>query len=298
MLKRIGLFLLTNIAVIALISILLQVFNVQPYLDRTGLNYGALLAFSAIIGFAGSFVSLALSKWLAKKAHGVQIIDQPRNGAEDWLLRKVRDLASQMGIGAPEVGIYESPEPNAFATGWNRNKALVAVSTGLLEAMNEEEVEAVLAHEVGHVANGDMVTLALVQGVLNTFVVFFARIAAYLVSTFLARGEEDEGAPSGIVYFITAIVFQIAFGVLASMVVMWFSRFREYRADAASARAVGAPKMISALRRLQQFSDMPARGGREFAAMKIRDPAGMLRLFSSHPPLEARIEALQKGRQN
>ena len=297
MMKRVFLFLLTNLAVIVVASIVLSLLGVKPYLNAQGINYGALLAFAAVFGFTGSFVSLMLSKFMAKRVYNIHIINQPRNRMEDWLSQKVQDLSAQMGIGTPEIGVYASHEPNAFATGWNRNKALVAVSTGLMETMSEEEVEAVLAHEVGHVANGDMITLTLIQGVVNTFVIFFARIAAWVVTNFLAgdRDEEGGGFPY-LIYFIVSIFFEIVFGILASVVVMWFSRYREYRADAASAKIVGAHKMIAALRRLQHMSKIPVDSrAPEMSAFKINNRGKFLALFSSHPPLEKRIAALQNA---
>lgn len=297
MFKRIGLFLLTNLAVIVVISILLSIFNVQPYLTRQGLDYQSLLAYALIVGFSGSLISLLLSKWMAKQAYAVQIIDQPSTQTEAWLIATIRKLAGQMHIGMPEVGIYDSPEPNAFATGWSKNNALVAVSTGLLNRMDQEEIEGVLGHELSHVTNGDMVTLTLIQGVVNTFVIFFARIAAFLVSQVFRRNDEEENAIGGFAYYATATVFEILFGILASVIVMWFSRYREYRADAGSAKYLGKDKMIKALRKLQATIKMP-REDRAAAVdiLKISSNKSILGLFSSHPPLEDRIKALQQGR--
>lgn len=296
MIKRIFLFLLANIAIIAVISVILSVFDVQPYLTAYGLDYRSLLIYSAVVGFAGSFVSLLLSKWMAKRAYGVQLIESPAHGDEAFVLSTVKKLAEQAGIGMPEVGIYHSPEANAFATGWNKNKALVAVSSGLLDHLDKHEVEAVLAHEIAHVANGDMVTLALIQGVVNTFVIFFARIAAYVVQSFLARDREGGGAIGGMAYYLTAILFEILFGILASIIVMWFSRHREFRADAGSARLMGSPRhMIDALKRLGDMHNLPIDNrSKALAAFKINgEPSRFIALFSSHPPLEKRIAALR-----
>jgi heat shock protein HtpX len=295
-LRRVGLFLATNIAIIAVISILLSVFNVRPYLEQHQLNYQSLLIYAAIVGFTGSFISLFISKWMAKYAFGIQIIQKPSTETEQWLLNTVRKLANQTGIGMPEVGMYNSQEPNAFATGWSRNRALVAISSGLINAMNQEEVEAVLGHEITHVANGDMVTLALIQGVVNTFVIFFARIAAFAVMQFF-RKDDEESIGGNFAYYGVAILFEILFGILASTIVFAFSRYREYRADAGSAKLLGKEKMILALQRLQAFVDMPAeQRGTSFATMKISDNHKLLGLFSSHPPLAKRIAALQNGK--
>lgn len=297
MFKRIVLFLATNLAIILVISFILSLFNIGPYLTQYGLNYQVLLIYAAIIGFTGSFISLFISKWMAIHAFNVQIIEKPTTEAELWLINEIRNLAKKRNIGMPEVGIYDSPEPNAFATGWNKNKALVAVSTGLLNAMNEDEVQGVLGHEISHVANGDMVTLTLIQGVVNTFVIFFARIAAFFVMQFF-RKDSEEGVQGGFVYYGVALIFELLFGILASMIVMWFSRYREFRADSGSAQYVGKDKMIKALQRLQQLMDKTPTDDRApaFNAMKISSHGSWLALFSSHPPLEKRIEALQKYR--
>lgn len=290
MFKRMTLFLLTNLAVIVLISLLLSIFNVQPYLNEQGLNYQSLLIYAAIIGFSGAVISLFMSKWLAKRAYNIRIIHNPRDQIEAWLLSTVRQLANRNHLGMPEIGIYESPEPNAFATGWNKNNALVAVSTGLLRLMDPEELEAVLGHEIAHIANGDMVTLTLIQGVVNTFVIFFARIAAFLVMQVLRiRGNIS------FIYYGIAILFQLLFGILASLIVMWFSRQREYRADADSAKHVGAAKMIKALHKLQTTMKLADNEQVEPAleVFKISSNKQILGLFSSHPPLTARIKALQ-----
>jgi heat shock protein HtpX len=293
MIKRIFLFLATNMAVIFVLSIVLKILGVQPYLTQRGINYESLLIFSVIFGFGGSFISLLMSKFMAKMAMGVKVITDPRNSEEIWLMNVVKKLAQEAGVGMPDVGIYESPEPNAFATGASRNHALVAVSSGLLQAMTQDEIEAVLGHELSHVANGDMITLTLLQGVLNTFVIFFARIAAYLVSQFLSRDENS--APSEGVYFLVMMVFQIVFGILASLIVMWFSRYREFRADAGSAKMLGREKMIAALKRLEQCYSIPDdKKGESFAAFKISGHSKFGRLFASHPPLQDRINALMK----
>lgn len=297
MLKRIALFLATNLAIVVVISIILSIFNVQPYLTQHGLNYESLLIYAAVIGFAGSFISLFISKWMAIHAFNIEIIKKPTTEVEFWLIAIVKKLVKQNGIGMPEVGIYQSPEPNAFATGWNKNNALVAFSTGLLASMDQDEIEGVLGHEVSHIANGDMVTLTLIQGVVNTFVIFFARIAAFFVSQFFRR-DDSEGMHDGFVYYGVALLFEIFFGILATMIVMWFSRYREFRADAGSAKTVGKEKMIKALERLQQVMNKTPEDDRApaFNAMKITGHHRWLALFSSHPPLEKRIKALRKVR--
>lgn len=292
--KRILLFLATNLAILLVITAVLRIFNVQPYLTKHGLDYTSLLIFAAIVGFTGAFISLFISKWMAIRAFNIHLITQPSNEAETWLVSEVRQLAKKVNIGMPEVGIYQSPEPNAFATGWNKNNALVAVSTGLLANMNKEELEGVLGHEISHVANGDMVTLTLIQGVLNTFVVFFARVAAFFVSSFLRRGDGE--SQDGFIYYGVAIVFELLFGILASIIVMWFSRYREFRADSGSAKIVGKEKMIEALQRLKQISGVVPQDDRapSFNSMKIFGHGSKLwALFSSHPPLEKRIQALE-----
>lgn len=299
MFKRIGLFLLTNLAIIVVISILLSIFNVQPFLDAHGLNYQALMVYALIIGFTGAIISLLLSKFMAKYAFGVQLISQPKTREENFLFTTVESLAKELRIGMPEVGIYQSPEPNAFATGWNKNNALVCVSTGLLNSMEAEEIEGVIGHEMSHVANGDMVTLTLIQGVINTFVIFFARVAAFFVTQLFHRNSEssEPGTSNNFVYYGVAILFEILFGILATMIVMWFSRYREFRADAGSAALVGKEKMIRALKRLDSYSKLPSDNrAPAFAAMKISDNKKLLNLFASHPPIAARIEALEQTR--
>ncbi len=289
---RIFLFLATNAAVLVLISVVFQLLGIEGILAENGvdLNLQALLVMSAVIGFGGSFISLALSKFMAKRSMGVQVIGQPRSDTERWLLDTVQRQAERAGIGMPEVGVFRSPDPNAFATGMRRNDALVAVSTGLLEKMQPREVEAVLAHEVSHVANGDMVTLGLVQGVVNTFVIFLSRVIGHVVDRVVFKTERGYGPA----YFITSILAQVLLSILATMIVMWFSRRREFRADAGGAELAGNENMIGALQALQrvhQPQDLPG----EFAAFGISGGpgAGLRRLFMSHPPLGERILALQ-----
>ena len=287
---RILLFLGTNIAIIALISVTFRLLGIDNLLaqNNVDLDMNALLIYSAIIGFSGSIISLFLSKTMAKKTMGVHLIDQARTDDESWLLDTVRRQAQAAGIKMPEVGIFEGAA-NAFATGWNKNDALVAVSTGLLQSMNHDEVEAVLAHEISHVANGDMVTLTLIQGVVNTFVVFLSRIIGHLVDRVVFRVEQGHGPA----FWITSLIAQFVLGILATMIVMWFSRWREYRADAGSAHLAGRQKMIGALRRLQQVHD-PKPLPEEMAAFGISG-AGLKELFSSHPPLEDRIAAQERA---
>lgn len=291
--KRIGLFLLTNIAVLVVISVSFKLLGLDQasLQDGTGgLNLSALLVMSAIIGFSGSLISLALSKWTAVRMMGARIIENPGNQTERWLVETVRRQAERAGIGMPDVAIFNAREPNAFATGARRDSALVAVSTGLLQSMSQDEVEAVLAHEVSHVANGDMVTLALIQGVVNTFVVFLSRVVGHLVDRAVFRNQEGHGAG----FFITSLVAQILFGILANLIVMWFSRQREFRADAGAAALAGRHKMIAALERLQAVhepQDLPDRLA-AFGISGARD-GGLRTLFMSHPPLASRIEALR-----
>ena len=293
MIKRTALFIATNVAVILVLSIVLRLLGVDSYLEQSGsgLNYEALLIFSAVFGFGGAFISLAISKWMAKRATGAQVITQPRNEVESWLLNVVQRQAQQAGIDMPEVAIYPAADMNAFATGARRNNALVAVSTGLLQNMPRDEVEAVLAHEVSHVANGDMVTLTLVQGIVNTFVIFLSRIVGHFVDRVILRNESG----TGIGYFVSVIVAQIVLGILASTIVMWVSRRREFRADAGSAQLNGSQPMIRALSRLE--SNAPAQLPEAMRAFGISgDRAGGLkRLFMSHPPISERIAALQNA---
>lgn len=292
---RILLFLATNAAILVLISITFRLLGIEGVLQSNGvdLNLNALLVMSAVIGFSGSLISLFISKWMAKRSMGVQIIESPSTATEQWLVSTVSRQAGQAGIGMPEVGIFNSPQPNAFATGWNKNNALVAVSAGLLQQMSRDEVEAVLAHEVSHVANGDMVTLALIQGVVNTFVVFLSRVIGHIVDRVILKNERGHG----IGYFISSMVAEMVLAVLASAVVMWFSRRREYRADAGGAALAGRDKMIAALQRLQaahEPQDLPD----QFAAFGIAGGmgGGIKRLFMTHPPLEERIAALRQQR--
>ncbi len=288
--KRIVLFVLTNVAVMVVMSVVLSVLGLDRYLHAQGLNLGGLLAFSLVVGFTGSIFSLLISKPMAKWSTGAQVIEQPANSTELWLVDTVRRLATQAGIGMPEVAVYEG-EPNAFATGANRNDALVAVSTGLLQNMTREEVEAVLGHEVAHIANGDMVTMTLLQGVVNTFVVFLSRVVGYLVDRWLSRDGEQS---TGIGYMVTVIICQIVFGLLASIIVAWFSRQREFRADAGSAQLLGSKRpMINALARLGQMHE--ASVPQSVAALGINKSAGVMEWFASHPPIEERIAALQQS---
>ncbi len=291
--KRILLFLATNLAVLVVLGVVTRLLGLDRFLGAYGLNLPALLGFAAVIGFGGAFVSLLMSKTIAKFSTGAQVIEQPRDQAEAWLLDTVSRLAANAGIGMPEVAVYEG-EPNAFATGARRDHALVAVSTGLLQTMSREQAAAVLGHEISHVANGDMVTLTLIQGVVNTFVVFLSRVVGFLVDSALRRGEAEDRGP-GMGYFVTTLVCDILFGVLASMIVAWFSRQREFRADAGSARLLGSPQpMISALRRLGEMQ--PGGLPRNLATAGITDRPAWMELFASHPPLEQRIAALQGGR--
>ncbi len=289
---RIMLFLATNAAILVVISIVFNVLGLSGTLDAQGvdLNLNALLIMSAVIGMTGSFISLAMSKWSAKRAMGVHVIDQPQNQTEQWLMQIVTQQARQAGIGMPEVGIFQTAEPNAFATGMSRNSALVAVSTGLLQNMNADEVEAVIGHEVSHVANGDMVTMALMQGVVNTFVYFFATVIGHVVDRVVFKTERGYGPA----YYVTQIVMQIVLSILASMIVMWFSRYREFHADAGGAKLAGREKMIAALRALQRAHDPQDLPG-QLAAFGING-GGVQKLFMSHPPLEERIAALQNQR--
>jgi heat shock protein HtpX len=291
--KRVLLFLATNFAVLLVISVVFKLLGFDGLLQANGvhLNLGAVLVYAAVIGFAGSIISLFRSKTMAKRSMGVQVIDRPSTPFEDWLVRAIGRQAEAAGIRMPEVGIFDSPEPNAFATGWSRNDALVAVSTGLLQHMTKDEVEAVVGHEVSHVANGDMVTLTLIQGIVNTFVIFLSTVIGHVVDRVVFKTEEGHGPA----YFIVSIVAQILLSILATMIVMWFSRYREFRADAGGANLAGNHKMVAALRRLQAVhepNDLPAD---QFAAFGISGAMGegIKRLFMSHPPLEERIAALQ-----
>jgi heat shock protein HtpX len=292
--KRVVLFIITNLAIILVLGVVLSLLGVERILDEQGIGLDLynLLVFASVFGFGGSLISLAISKWTAKRLTGARVIETPGNTAEAWLVNTVRRQAELAGIGMPEVAIYNSPDVNAFATGMRRNNALVAVSTGLLQAMNEAEAEAVLAHEVSHVANGDMVTLALIQGVVNTFVIVLSRVVGHMVDRAVFKTERGHGPA----FYITSIVAQLVFGILASMIVMWFSRHREFRADAGSADLAGREKMIAALQRLQKTTTHPLPD--QMAAFGISGArgGGLRRLFMTHPPLEERIEALRAGR--
>ena len=292
--KRIILLVVTNFAILAVLSVSMQLLGVDRMLVRegTGLNLTALLVMAAVLGFGGSFLSLLISKWMAKRATGAQVIEVPSNMTERWLVDTVKRQAERAGIGMPEVAIYDAPDINAFATGWNRNNALVAVSTGLLNNMTQEEAEAVLGHEVSHVANGDMVTLTLIQGVVNTFVIFLSRVVGFVVDRVLLKNDRGYGPG----FFIATFVAQIVLGILASMVVAWFSRHREFRADAGGADLAGRGKMIAALERLKlnhDQSQLPA----QMAAFGISGGGGFMKLFMSHPPLDERIGALREAGQ-
>lgn len=294
---RILLFLLTNLAVIVVASITLRILGVDNYLAQsgTGLNLQGLLIFSAVFGMSGAFISLLLSKKMAKWSARVHVIEQPSSQAERWLMQTVAELAQKAGIGMPEVGIFPSQQSNAFATGWNRNKALVAVSDGMLRRFDADEVRAVLAHEIGHVANGDMITLSLIQGVVNTFVIFAARVLGSVVDSFMRR---DGGGGLGFGYYIVVIAAEIVFGIAASTIVMWFSRFREYRADAAGAQLADRQSMIRALQRLKAEYEIPNQMPDTLVAFGINSGVrhGLANLFRSHPPLDDRIQALMEQR--
>lgn len=285
--KRIIYFLATNLAVVFVLSVTMRLLGIEPYLTANGLNLNNLLAFAAIMGFGGAFISLAMSKWTAKRMSGAVVIEEARTPTEIWLVKTVREQADSVGIKMPEVAIFDSPEVNAFATGMTRNSSLVAVSTGLLQAMSKEEAEAVLAHEVSHVANGDMVTLTLIQGVVNTFVMFLSRVIGYTVDKVIFKTERGTGPA----FFVTMIIAELVLGILASMIVMWFSRQREFRADAGAARLTTHAKMIAALQRLQQQHE-PSVLPKQMAAFGISG-GGFSKLFSSHPSLEDRIQALR-----
>jgi heat shock protein HtpX len=291
--KRVFLFLLTNFAIVIVLGITLRLLGVDSLLSDNGsdLNINSLSIFAVVFGMGGSFISLMISKWSAKRMSGAKVIEQAANDTERWLLQVVARQADAANIGMPEVAIFPAAQPNAFATGMNKNNALVAVSEGLLRHMNKDEIEAVLAHEISHVANGDMVTLALIQGVVNTFVIFFARIIGHTVDRVVFKNQRGHG----IAYFVTSIVAELVLGVLASIIVMWFSRQREFRADSGSANLVGKDKMIAALRKLQQASNPNVELDDRLTAFAIAGKrSGFSRLFMSHPPLHERIEALQR----
>jgi len=288
MFKRIVLFLLTNLAIVFLLNVTLRLFGVDRIFDQNGINYTGLLILSLAIGFGGSFISLAMSKWSAKWMTKARVIAQPANEMERWLLETVSAQSKRAYIGMPEVAIYDAPEINAFATGMNKNASLVAVSTGLLEKMTRDEIEAVLGHEVAHIANGDMITLALIQGVVNTFVVFLARVIGYVVDSAINKGRRGPG----IGYWVTTIVAEIVLGILASTIVMWFSRQREFRADEGGAFLAGRDKMVMALKKLQSAYE-PSSLPKQMQAFGVSGNTSISRLFMSHPPLSERIEALE-----
>jgi heat shock protein HtpX len=288
--KRIVLFIATNLAVVFVLSIILKLFGLDRTLSESGIQYGSLIVFSLVLGFGGAIISLLISKRMAKWTTGARVIEQPQSEAEAWLVETVRKLATGAGVGMPEVAIYDGA-PNAFATGAFKNSSLVAVSTGLLQSMNKEEVEAVLGHEISHVANGDMVTLTLIQGVVNTFVIFASRIVGFIIDRTVFRTERGTGPG----YFITVLLCQFVFGILASLIVAWFSRQREFRADAGSAKLLGSPQpMVHALARLGGLE--PGALPQSLAAAGIAGGGGLMELFASHPPIEARIAALQAPR--
>lgn len=287
--KRIVLFLATNFAIVLVLSLSMRLLGVEPYLTEQGLNLQSLLIFTAVMGFGGSFISLAISKWMAKKSMGVRVIETPSNSTEFWLIDTIRKYAANAGVKMPEVGIFDSPQVNAFATGMSKNNSLVAVSSGLLQQMTREEAEAVLGHEIAHIANGDMVTLALIQGVVNTFVMFLSRVIGHTVDRVVFKSERS-GGPA---FFVTMIIAELVLGVLASIIVMWFSRQREFRADRGGASLAGRKNMIAALERLD--SQHPAPLPERMAAFGIAGggASGIKRLFMTHPPLEERIAALK-----
>jgi heat shock protein HtpX len=287
--KRIFLFLATNMAIVLVLSVTMRLLGVEPYLNANGLNLGALLIFAAVMGFGGSLISLAISKWSAKKSMGVHVIEAPSNSTEFWLIETVRKYSQQAGIKMPEVGIYDAPDVNAFATGMTKNSSLIAVSTGLLQQMTRQEAEAVIGHEVAHAANGDMVTLALIQGVVNTFVMFLSRIIGNFVDRVIFKNENGQGPA----FFITMIIAELVLGVLASTIVMYFSRQREFRADQGGASLAGRQNMIAALERLNSLHPQPL--PEKMAAFGIAGGGGggLKRLFMTHPPLEERIAALK-----
>ena len=289
--KRIVLFLATNMAIVLVLSVTMRLLGVEPYLNANGLNLGSLLITAAVMGFGGSFISLAISKWSVKRSMGVQVIDNPVNATEVWLVETIRKYSTQAGIKMPEVGVYDAPDVNAFATGMTKNSSLIAVSTGLLRQLTREEAEAVLGHEVSHAANGDMVTLALIQGVVNTFVMFLSRVIGYLVDKVVFKTERGTGPA----FFVTMIVAELILGVLASIIVMWFSRRREFHADKGGADLAGRRNMIAALERLNGLHPQPLPD--KMAAFGIAGGGadGLKRLFMTHPPLEERIAALRAG---
>jgi heat shock protein HtpX len=302
---RIGLYILTNLAVMFVLLIVTKVLGVDRYLAAAGIPYAPLLVFAVVVGFTGSFISLLISKWMAKMAYGIKVIGQPENEDEKWLCRTVGELARDAELPMPEVGIYDSPEANAFATGATKSGSIVAVSTGLIAQMSRDQLKGVLAHEVSHIANGDMVTMSLLQGVLNTFVIVLSRVAGFAIDNFINRGDRDEDNRGGvgIGYFLSVMVCQIVFGIAASLIVMGFSRWREFRADEKGARLAGRKNMIGALKQLKAIVD--ANNGQlildsrsqSLNAFKISGSwhDGVMRLFSTHPPLDERIKALEEN---
>jgi len=287
--KRILLFLGTNMAIVLVLSVTMRLLGVEPYLNANGLNLGSLLIFAAVMGFGGSFISLAISKWSVKKSMGVRVIETPSTSTEFWLVETIRKYSTEAGIKIPEVGIYESPDVNAFATGMSKNSSLIAVSTGLLQQMTRQEAEAVLGHEVAHAANGDMVTLALIQGVVNTFVMFLSRVIGQLVDRIVFKTERGQGPA----FFVTMIVAELVLGVLASVIVMWFSRQREFRADRGGASLAGRQNMIAALERLDSLHPQPLPAKMAAFGIAGGGGGGLKRLFMTHPPLTERIAALR-----
>jgi heat shock protein HtpX len=292
---RIGLFLLTNLAIMLVAGVIINLLGVGRFISHGQLNLQSLLIFCAIFGFTGSFISLFISKWMAKRSMGVELIENPRNADERWLMETVADLAQKAGIKMPEVGIFPAHESNAFATGWNRNAALVAVSLGLLQRFERDEVRAVLAHEIGHVANGDMITLSLIQGIVNTFVMFFARIVGFAVDKALQGNSDRESSGPGIGFYIGTFIAEMLFGILASMIVAAFSRYREFRADEAGANLADRNAMIRALQRLQVESGQGAESAMPASMQAFGISGGVGKLFASHPPLDVRIQALRNG---
>ena len=287
--KRIFLFLATNMAIVLVLSVTMRLLGVEPYLNANGLNLTSLLIFAAVMGFGGSFISLAISKWSAKKAMGVRVIETPANSTEFWLMEAVRTYSAKSGIKMPEVGVFDTPEVNAFATGMSKNSSLVAVSSGLLQQMSRSEAEAVIGHEIAHVANGDMVTLALIQGVVNTFVMFLSRVIGHLVDRVVFKTERGHGPA----FFVTMIVAELVLGILASIIVMWFSRQREFRADRGGAALAGRPHMIAALERLNSLHPAPLPEKMAAFGVSGGGGGGIKRLFMTHPPLAERIAALR-----
>lgn len=287
--KRVLLFLATNMAIVLVLSVTMRLLGVEPYLNENGLNLGSLLIFAAVMGFGGSLISLAISKWTAKKSMGVRVIETPANSTEFWLYETVRKYSEEAGIKMPEVGIYDSPDVNAFATGMSKNSSLIAVSIGLLQQMTRAEAEAVLGHEVAHAANGDMVTLALIQGVVNTFVMFLSRVIGHTVDRVVFKNEDGHGPA----FFVTMIVAELILGVLASIIVMWFSRRREFRADSGGAQLAGRKNMIAALERLNAMHPQPLPDKMAAFGIAGGGAMGLKRLFMTHPPLEERIAALK-----